>query len=342
MFTLYTHFLRFINEYKEIKNKNVREFHFMLKRFLLLIMTGMFVLQCEVPTPKDIIPPVPILVYPYTGAVVSSNTQIRIDATDNDKVEKVWAYLDGVYVGQSTKRPYLVNMDLTPELKDGLEHVIRVAAEDDEGNIGYSAPVTFFIAETNDIIDPTVSIINPQGGQQVEGNVNVVAVANDERSIQKVKFFVDGVEAAEDMQFPYSYNWDTSIFPDSSFHTVYAEAFDGGNNSTVSAPVTVQILPRVGTAATILTLYPIGGSTVSGTVSVVADIQFQGTIKKAELYIDGNLKITDTNAADGWKFNWNTAGEADGGQHSIFIKAYDTNDKLVGSSALTVVTVPTP
>jgi hypothetical protein len=224
-------------------------------------------------------------------------------------------------------------------MKDGLSHQIIAFAKDPEGNVGVSEQVNFVIAETEDIIDPTVAIVNPQNNQTVEGTVRVAAEAKDERSIQKVAFFVDGDSMGVDSSYPYTYDWNTIPFADSTEHTLFAKAFDSGNNTAISDVVTVTVYPHTSKdiiPPTVSILYPISGSTVSGTINVVADIQDNGTIAKAEFYIDGELVGEKTEAE--WEYSWNTASKADSRTHSVYVKAYDSAGN-VGKSSIVAVTV---
>lgn len=297
-------------------------------------------IQCEIPAAPDIIPPTPLLIYPNEGDVISNNINVRIEATDNKKVKEVWIYLDGQYMGNATSRPFLVPLDVDT-LKDGLQHKIQVAASDKSGNIGYSTLTTFTIAKTQDIIDPTVSILNPQSGQTVEGIVRIAAIADDERSVREVAFFVDGDSIGSDFSYPYQFDWDTTPFADSTNHTVYAKAFDGGNNSSISPVVTVTVFPRSGTtgdniAPTGLMTYPLAGSVVFGTIKVTIEASDNEEVSRVDLYVDGDSIATDSSAP--YQLAWDTSPYADDASHSIYAKVYDTagNSFTTGSTILTV------
>ncbi len=310
----------------------------MLKRYGLLFLMSALIIQCQLPTPSDVLPPALLVVYPFSGAVVSSNIKVRLEATDNEGIKEAWIYLDGQYVSKTSTSPYLIDLDIT-NYQDNLTHIIQAAASDDAGNIGYSAPVIFTIADSPDIIFPKVSILNPTAGQSVEKTVHIVALAEDERSIQQVDFYVDGEKKGQSTSEPYSYDWNTDSYPDSTNHTIYAKATDGGNNTTTSAVVTVTVLRSADKIPpTVLTLYPIAGSTVTGTVNVSADVQDNVGVSRVEFYVDGVLQSGATDTSAPWGFAWDTTPQADGGTHSLYIKAYDTSGN-VGTSGITVVTV---
>ncbi len=81
---------------------------------------------------------------------------------------------------------------------------------------------------------------------------------------------------------------------------------------------------------------PANGATVSGTVSVTATASDNVGVTKMEVYIDGALKTSNTNATS-ISYSWNTTTVANG-SHSIVSKAYDAAGN-VGTSATVTVTV---
>ncbi|WP_456439918.1 Ig-like domain-containing protein [Caldithrix abyssi] len=310
----------------------------------MLVFISLLLLACSLPEPADIIPPVVRVIFPYEGAVISDNVQFTVEASDDDQVESVWIYVDGEEVGRTSTAPYKVNFNIQGYEKK-IPHVMLAAARDKEGNIGFSPTVTFVIADGEDNVDPTVVILNPQSGQTVEGIVNVVAHADDDRSVQEVRFYIDGQQVHSTSDYPYIYNWNTTGYSDSTSHTIYAEAIDGGNNNAFSPVVTVTVYPRTGSAADnlpprALFLYPIAGSTVKGTINVSVDLQDNVKVAKAEFFVDGILTNSVTDPASPWVFQWNTATVADTvpTTHSLYVKAYDEAGNL-GTSGLIVITV---
>ena len=91
------------------------------------------------------------------------------------------------------------------------------------------------------------------------------------------------------------------------------------------------------TAPTTAVTAPANNSTVSGTVTVTAtgsDVD-NPTLSKMEIYIDGKLVTSNTNA-NSISYSWNTTTVTNG-SHTIFSKAYDTANN-VGTSATVAVT----
>ncbi len=310
----------------------------MFKKVLLFVFIFGFLFSCTLPEADDIQPPVPLLIYPYEGAVISDNINVIVEAYDDVEMHKVWIYLDGILIGEVTKRPYQIPLNIAP-YQDNLAHVMQAAAMDKSENIGYSPLVTFVISDSPDIVDPTVTIVNPQDGQIVEGIVRISAIADDERSIQKVAFFIDGDSVGENSAYPYNYTWNTEPYADSTDHTIYAKAFDGGNNSAYSDGVTVTVYPsRDLLPPVVKILYPVSGATITGTVNVAVDANDNFGVTRVEFYVDGILQSAYTDTQPPYGFAWNTAPLADLQQHTLYVKAYDAAGN-VGTSDLMVLTI---
>jgi len=314
----------------------------MFKHVFIILSSLILITACTLPKISDVIPPTPLVIFPYEGAVISSDVDLQITAFDTEGIQKVWYYIDGKKQDESTAEPYTFHFSVSGWTKK-VSHTMMAGAEDKNGNIGYSAPVSFVIAETEDIVPPAVAIVNPVGGQVVEGIVNIVAYAQDERSIQKVLFYIDGEVADSSSSYPYSMNWNTSGISDSTSHTIFAKAIDGGNNETISGVITVTVYPRSGpagdnSAPNALFLYPINASFITGTVQVSVDLHDNIGVHTAEFYVDGALTQSATDPASPWIFDWNTTTKADSSQHSLYVKIYDAAGN-VGTSGLMTVTV---
>ncbi len=81
---------------------------------------------------------------------------------------------------------------------------------------------------------------------------------------------------------------------------------------------------------------PANNATVSGTTTITVTASDPAGVTKIELYIDGSLITSDTNATS-LSYAWNTTAVANG-SHSLQSKAYDATG-LVGTSAAVSVTV---
>jgi hypothetical protein len=130
------------------------------------------------------------------------------------------------------------------------------------------------------------------------------------------------VDPADDCTFWYTHeyspehrvitgiNWRTRI---GSFK------FASCGGSPVDAPPTVSVTS------------PAGGSTVSGTVAVVASATDDHDVAQVEFFVDGASLGVDTDGTDGWSVSWNTTTATNGG-HTTTATATDTVGQTASSS----------
>jgi hypothetical protein len=149
---------------------------------------------------------------------------------------------------------------------------------------------------------PTVTITNPQNGQTVSGVVTITCSADPE--IAKVEFSIDGSLKYTDTSSPFSWNWDTTQYTDSS-HTILVKGYDSGNVFQDDDSVTVNV--NNGQSPYVVITSPQNGQTVSGTILITTDTFGIDTV---EFYIGNKLKSTDTSAP--FEYNWNTKSSKDG------------------------------
>ena len=282
--------------------------------------------NCSLPPIDDITPPVILIVYPANGAVVAGNIKIAIESTDDEEVDKVWYYLDNEVKGVSNKSNALFDLDVTA-YADNQTHVLLAAAADKAGNIGYSTQITVTISDANDITPPTVQIVNPIEGQVVEGDVHILASADDNRGVREVAFFINGDSVISDTDYPYEYFWLTEDLSDSTSHGIFAKAYDLFGNWSVSPVIRVTVYPRSDDviAPSMILLYPLAESILTGTVRVTISASDNIGVNRMEFFVDGgnNAQPHFSKTSPPWIYNWDTAAWADGATHTLFVKAYD-------------------
>jgi glucose/arabinose dehydrogenase/chitodextrinase len=88
---------------------------------------------------------------------------------------------------------------------------------------------------------PTVAITAPPNNAQVSDIVTVTADASDNAGVAGVQFYVDGTATGvEDLTGPFALQWDTRTTANGA-HTLTARARDNSGNTTLCAPVTVNV-----------------------------------------------------------------------------------------------------
>jgi hypothetical protein len=282
-----------------------------------------------------------MIIYPYEGSVLSDTVTISVESTDEDQVQKVWYYIDGIIIESVNATHAKFRLNVAPLADDRL-HILQAAAVDKEGNIGYSTAISVTFSDSDDSTPPVVNVVNPVSGQVVEGIVHILAAADDDRLIREVAFFIDGDSVLSDSLYPYEYDWDTQDISDSTSHTIFAKAYDNSNNWTLSPVVEVTVFPRSRDVLPpiIQLMYPLAGSVISGTVTVAVDASDNIGVTRVEFYVDGgtagNPNYSKTSPP--WIYNWNTAPWANGGIHTLYIKAFDAagNAAALGPVDLTI------
>jgi len=91
-----------------------------------------------------------------------------------------------------------------------------------------------------DTTPPQVSITSPQNGQTVSGIVTIQTLAIDNVGVLKVEFYIDENKIGEDIESPYSYDWDTTQYTNGT-HKITAKAYDKARNIR-SVSINVNII----------------------------------------------------------------------------------------------------
>jgi hypothetical protein len=289
--------------------------------FLLILIS-----QCTLPEIADIDPPVVGLLYPYEGGVVSGDIIVSVQATDDRGVKSVWYTLDGKKINEKNGSGYVFELNVA-SYADEQQHVFQAMANDEAGNVGASNRAFVTISKTGDIIPPTVQIVNPFEGQQVADTVKIIAQALDNKSIKKVVFFIDGDSIFSDITYPYDFLLRANSLLSLGEHTIFARAYDTSRNFTNSDVIHIIVAASLDQIPpSIVLLYPLGGSTLTGIVNIASDISDNTAISSVEYFVDGgtngNPDYISTSAP--WHFEWNTTAWADSARHTIYIKAVDT------------------
>ncbi|MEJ2636459.1 MAG: Ig-like domain-containing protein [Calditrichia bacterium] len=300
-------------------------------------------MQCTLPNAPDDTPPVTTIIFPVTDQAVSGTVKVIMGATDNNDIDHLNLYIDGTKVSTLTETPYEYAWDTTP-VADNRNHNLQTAAVDAAGNIGFSGAVTVRVVAGSvpDTLAPVITIINPITGSLVSDTVRVIPTIVDDSNIQKVEYYVDGRLNYTASSRPFEFDWIVSNYIDGSVHNLFAQAYDENLNTAYSNVVTVTVQSDNivdNTPPSVSLLYPVAGSTVSGNVDILAEAEDNVAIDYLELYVDGQIYQTVTNAP--WKFQWDTSTLPGGSTHALFVKAYDTNQNQ-GISEVISVTIQSP
>lgn len=106
-------------------------------------------------------------------------------------------------------------------------------------NAGNAEPISTAILNI-DVVAPTATIASPNSGATVTGTTYIVASVNDNVSIARVWFYLDGKALGSRIVTPYQWKWNTATTTTGS-HTLYIVAIDAAGNQTRSDSITVTV-----------------------------------------------------------------------------------------------------
>ncbi len=95
-----------------------------------------------------------------------------------------------------------------------------------------------------DITPPTTSITAPANGATVSGTTTITASASDNVGVTKVEFYIDSALVSTDTASPYSYDWNTTTYPNGA-HTIFSKASDAAGNVGTSSTISVTVANNV-------------------------------------------------------------------------------------------------
>lgn len=183
-------------------------------------------------TLEDVRPTITIT-NPTEGSVVHNNINITTSIKAGNGVSKVDFYIDGGFIGTSTKEPFNMTYNIS-EIGNG-QHYIAVNLTD-TNNLTASDSVTFDIASTPDNISPTVIFVNPVSVSTLNPSnfpISIQVNAIDNQSgINRVEFKIGSSplgSATSPAGSTYSTSWS---YPGAGNYTIKAIAFDNESNST--------------------------------------------------------------------------------------------------------------
>ena len=96
--------------------------------------------------------------------------------------------------------------------------------------------------EEPDTTAPKVTVTYPPTGTAVSEIVNIICEATDNVEVKKVELWIDGVfTGLEDITEPYSFVWNTVLYPDDSTFALTVAAYDVDGNIGYSVPIAVIV-----------------------------------------------------------------------------------------------------
>jgi hypothetical protein len=188
----------------------------------------------------DATPPTVALVYPVSWSTLGRDTiEIRADAYDNNKLDRVVFFVDGESLAVAAVRPYTARW--YPDTTGG--HSIYCVAYDAAGNETHTSPIVVSITiptEQPDLEPPGVELVRPASWSVVSDTVRIEAIAWDNRGVTELFFFLDGDTLARLAGAPWVHYWDCRATGNGP-HTLFAAAADSSGNRAYSTVITVNV-----------------------------------------------------------------------------------------------------
>ena len=183
---------------------------------------------------------------PAANAQYAAPASIIISASASDPdgtVTKVEFLVGGSVVGSSTTAPYTTMWTNVP----GGSYSITARATDNAGGVTASSPVSITVVAN---APPSVALTAPAPNAQLYAPATVsvsAAAADTDGTIAHVEFYADGALIGTSNSAPYAMVWDGVT---TGTHVLTAKAIDDTGASTVSSPVTINVVgPSIGIEA---------------------------------------------------------------------------------------------
>jgi len=170
-----------------------------------------------------------------SSSVVGDAVSIAANASDIDgTVASVEFFVDNVSLGVKTSAPY------TASYVGVLgTHSLTAKATDNRGATTMSAPVSISVVNNT---PPTVSIISPSNGQNININTAITITANAadiDGTVASVQFYENGVSVGTVTSAPYQVSWTPAV---EGSVAITAVATDNKGATTTSSPIAINIV----------------------------------------------------------------------------------------------------
>ena len=201
-----------------------------------------------------------------------------------------------------------------------------VESKDSSGNKVTSRDLSFETLSPPDKAKPSVSLRLPD---KLSGRVPITADAQDNISVDRVVFFLDGKPMYTDYAPPFEWDLDTRGLDDGS-HSITTQAFDAAGNAVkATQDVTVQNrFPAELSPVHVRIINPESGAEVAGVVGILAEVDHDHGLRIQEIQfkVDGEV-VKSVGGGDFTplreSYSWDVSGLKIGSTHVIEVSARD-------------------
>ena len=254
----------------------------------------------------DLTAPQVTLTMPTPGTRLSTGTaDLAATVTDASAIALYEFLVGGAVVWTSTSPPFSTTVT---GLASG-PIAITARATDLAGNAG--------TADSTVVVDrpPTVRFTAPSASAIVRGSVAIVAEAQDDNSVARVEFFVDGQSLIVDTTAPYGATFDAVSAAQGPHALVAIATDDQGQMTQAQITVTVDDRPPMVTIDA-----PVATSTVFGIVTISATPSDDVAVSTVSLFADATRLSMVASAP--FAVDWDTCTTTDG-PHTVSVSATD-------------------
>ncbi|MCU1677292.1 MAG: polysaccharide deacetylase [Frankiales bacterium] len=280
--------------------------------------------------PLDTQNPTVTVTAPANGGTVHGTTAtLAATASDDDAVNQVLFYVNGIEVGATNVAPYEIPWDSTT-VPDG-PITVTSKAIDLSGNVGTSAGVSATVDNNTQDSTPPVSTIACNGGAcdttgWYRTAVNVTLAATDVGSgVSRIVYTTDGSDPTGTNGTTYT----TGVSLTASA-TVKYRAYDVAGNAEAVHTAALNIDTAAPTASI---TSPANGSTVTGSTYIVAAASDNVSVARVWFYLDG--KALGSRIVTPFQWKWDTTPVTKG-SHSLYIVVLDPAGNQTQSAPVTV------
>mgnify|MGYP001962462168 CR=1 FL=1 len=283
----------------------------------------------------DEIAPTGTIISPASASTVSGTINIEVNAYDNIRMGHVDFIIDGSAVAHDSIPPYSYSWNTLGEAEDS-DHVININLSDSAGNTTSLFPVTVFVdnIEDADITPPFIVIHDPASNQTVSGTVTFMTIATDNVAIDRVEFYHDYELEFTATNYPYNYEWNSTLIAEDSEHVWHAKAFDTSGNDSQTQPMVLFVDNIDNIPPTGFILYPYAGQIVSDNIEIQVSASDNVGIAEVEFYLDGNLLSSDDQVP--YAHEWNTNSSSEDEEHVIYATIIDLQGNSTDLSPISV------
>ena len=283
----------------------------------------------------DEIAPTGTIISPASASTVSGTIDIEVNAYDNIRMGHVDFIIDGSAVAHDSIPPYSYSWNTLGEAEDS-DHVININLSDSAGNTTSLFPVTVFVdnIEDADITPPSIVIYDPAANQTVSGTITFMTIATDNVAIDRVEFYHDYELEFTATNYPYNYEWNSTLIAEDSEHVWHAKAFDTSGNDSQTQPMILFVDNIDNIPPTGFILYPYAGQIVSDNIEIQVSASDNVGIAEVEFYLDGNLLSSDDQVP--YAHEWNTNSSSEDEEHVIYATIIDLQGNSTDLSPISV------